>query len=38
MFIRKERIRLLRTLEIFNRDPDCEYTIEVNQEILMMSF
>lgn len=27
---RKERIRLLRTLEIFNRDPDCEYTIEVN--------
>lgn len=27
---RKERIRLLRTLEIFNRDPECEYTIEAN--------
>lgn len=27
---RKERVKLLRILEIFNRDPDCEYTIEAN--------
>lgn len=27
---RKERIRLLRILEIFNKDPECEYTIEAN--------
>lgn len=27
---KKERVRLFRILEIFNRTPDCEYTIEFN--------
>lgn len=28
----KERTKLFRILEIFNRTPDCEYTIEVNPD------
>lgn len=27
---KRERIKLFRILEIFNRDPNCEYTFEVN--------
>ncbi|MCH5166456.1 MAG: radical SAM family heme chaperone HemW [Erysipelotrichales bacterium] len=27
---KKERIKLFRILEIFNRTPDCEYTFEIN--------
>ena len=28
----RERLKLLRIIEIFNRTPDCEYTIECNPE------
>ena len=29
---KKERIKLFRILEIFNRTPDCEYTFEINPQ------
>jgi oxygen-independent coproporphyrinogen-3 oxidase len=35
---KKERIKLFRILEIFNKTPDCEYTIECNPDDITEDF